>query len=187
MYRIIPLRILRRTSGVKFDEMVPSDIPKIHGIDRVIHGPNSVSPGPVEDSPVPVKRPWYMHPGQDDNLLVLQGTRYVDIFCPKTLQKASFIVTPDRVYKNEKIYIDSPAMVVWPAGVFHRIISGVEGSISVNFSTRTDKFDINDNFNIYNLCTTTGDYQLLRDGSDDQPDLMYKYPDKNIRDLIKST
>ena len=40
MYRIIPLRMLRRTPGVKFDEMVPSDIPKISGIDRVIHGSN---------------------------------------------------------------------------------------------------------------------------------------------------
>ena len=88
MYRIIPLRILRRTMGVKFDEMVPSDIPKISGIDRVIHGPNSISPGPVEDAPVPVKRPWYMHPGQDDNLLVLQGTRYIDIFCSNTKTKA---------------------------------------------------------------------------------------------------
>jgi hypothetical protein len=58
---------IRRTQGVKFDEMVPSDIPKISGIDRVIHGPNSISPGPVEDISVPIKRPWYMHPGQDDN------------------------------------------------------------------------------------------------------------------------
>jgi hypothetical protein len=45
MYRIIPLRVLRRTPGVKFDEMVPSDIPKMSGIDRVIHGPNAISPG----------------------------------------------------------------------------------------------------------------------------------------------
>ena len=49
MYRLIPMRILRRTTGVKFDEMVPSDIPTINGIDRVIHAPNSISPGPVED------------------------------------------------------------------------------------------------------------------------------------------
>ena len=42
MYRIIPLRVLRRTAGVLFDEMVPSNIPKISGIDRVIHGPNSI-------------------------------------------------------------------------------------------------------------------------------------------------
>ena len=185
MYRIIPLRVLRRTTGVMFDEMVPSDIPKISGIDRVIHGPNSISPGPVEDSAIPVKRPWYMHPGQDDNLLVLQGTRYIDIFDTKTRTKASFIVTPDKVYKNDKLYYDGPAMVVWPAGIFHRIISGIEGSISVNFSTRTSKFDIKDNFNIYNLCTTTGDYQILKEGHEDQPDLAYKYPNDDIKNLFK--
>tara|TARA_B100000575_G_scaffold292810_1_gene302212 strand:+ start:1619 stop:2191 length:573 start_codon:yes stop_codon:yes gene_type:complete len=188
MYRIIPLRMLRRTKGVKFDEMVPSDIPKISGIDRVIHGPNSISPGPIEDPDVgvvPVKRPWYMHPGQDDNLLVLQGTRYIDIFDPKTKQKASFIVTPDKVYKNDKLYFDGPAMVVWPAGIFHRIISGVEGSISVNFSSRTEKFDINDNFNIYNLCTNTGEYHLLKEGHEDQPDFGYKYPNDEIKSLFK--
>ena len=89
MYRIIPLRILRCTSGVMFDEMVPSDIPKISGIDR--------------------------------------------------------------------------------------IISGIEGSISVNFATRTNKIDI------YNLCTNSGDYQLLRDGINDQPDLSYKYTNEEIK------
>ena len=57
MYRLIPLRMLRRTQGVIFDEMVPSDIPKIDGIDKVIHGPNSISPGPVEDTTPPVRDP----------------------------------------------------------------------------------------------------------------------------------
>jgi len=186
MYRIIPLRVLRRTAGVKFDEMVPSDIPKIHGIDRVTHGPNSISPGPVEDSTPAVKRPWYMHPAQDDNLMVLQGTRYVDIYDPIKKLGASFIVTPDKVYKNDKLYFDGPAMVVWPAGIFHRIISGEEGSISVNFSTRTKGFDLKDNFNIYNLCKTTGHYTLLKDGIEDQPDLNYQYPNDEIKDLFKN-
>ena len=185
MYRLIPLRVLRRTKGVMFDEMVPSDIPTINGIDRVIHGPNSISPGPIEDISVPVKRPWYMHPGQDDNLLVLQGTRYIDIFCINSMMKASFIVTPDKIYKNDKLYFDGPAMIVWPAGIFHRIISGEEGSISVNFSTRTKNFNLDNNFNIYNLCTTTGKYELLKDGSDDQPDLEYKYPNNEIKSMFK--
>tara|TARA_E500000178_G_scaffold278981_1_gene278623 strand:+ start:11887 stop:12447 length:561 start_codon:yes stop_codon:yes gene_type:complete len=181
LYRIIPLRVLRRTSGVKFDEMVPSDIPKIHGIDRVIHGPNSISPGPIDN----IKRPWYMHKGQDDNLMVLQGERYVDIYEPKSNQSASFIITPDKVYKNDKLYFDGPAMVVWPAGVFHRIISGDQGSISVNFATRTKDFDIEDNFNIYGLNKYNGEYVLLRDGSEDQPDLTYKYPSSEIKELFK--
>ena len=181
LYRIIPLRILRRTQGVKFDEMVPSDIPKIDGIDKVVHGPNSVSPGPIEN----INRPWYMHTGQDDNLMVLQGTRYVDIFNPESKQKASFIITPDKVYKNDKLYYDGPAMIVWPSGIFHRIISGDEGSISINFATRTSKFNLKDNFNIYNLDTETGEYNLLKDGSEDQPDLDYKYPNDHIKKLFK--
>lgn len=185
MYRIIPLRMLRRTPGVKFDEMVPSDIPKISGIDRVIHGPNSISPGPIEDSPIPVKRPWYMHPGQDDNLLVLQGTRYIDIYCPEKKQKASFIVSPDKIYKNDKLYYDGPAMVVWPSGIFHRIISGIEGSISVNFAVRNEKFSLQNNFNIYNLDTETGKYEIIKEGHEDQPDFTYKYPNDDIKTLFK--
>tara|TARA_B110000116_G_C16800349_1_gene569982 strand:- start:7103 stop:7678 length:576 start_codon:yes stop_codon:yes gene_type:complete len=186
LYRLFPMRILRRTSGVKFDEMVPSDIPIIHGIDRVIHGPNSISPGPVEDSTVPVKRPWYMHSGQDDNLMVLQGTRYVDIFNPNTKEKASFIISPEKVYKNDKLYYDGPAMVVWPAGIFHRIISGDEGSISINFATRTNKFDINDNFNIYDLNLYTGEHRVIKHGDEDQPDLNYEYPSEEIKELFKN-
>ena len=91
MYRLIPLRTLRRTAGVIFDEVVPSDIPKIDGIDRVIHKANGISPGPCDG----VNRPWYMHTGQDDNLLVLQGELFVDIYCPMRKKKESFIITPD--------------------------------------------------------------------------------------------
>ena len=186
MYRLIPMRILRRTAGVKFDEMVPSDIPTINGIDRVIHAPNSISPGPVEDCTPPVKRPWYMHPGQDDNLMVVQGTRYVDIYDSTKKQKASFVVTPDKIYKNNKLYYDGPAMIVWPAGIYHRIISGDEGSISINFSTRTDNFDLKTNFNVYDLCVMTGKSTVLKDGEEDQPDFTYVYPNEETRQLIES-
>ena len=182
MYRLIPLRALRRTAGVKFDEIVPSDIPKIHGIDKVIHGPNSVSPGPVKN----ITRPWYKHRGQDDNLLVLQGTRYIDIYDSKTCDKASFVITPDKVYKNDKLYYDGPAMVVWPAGIFHRIISGDEGSISINFATRTKDFDLKDNFNVYDLDTNTGDYICIKNGVEDQPNFDYEWPNQEIRDLVKN-
>ena len=183
MYRLLPLRTLRRTTGVKFDEIAKSDIPAIHGIDRVIHGPNGISPGPIEA----VKRPWYMHTHQDDNLLVLQGTRYVDIFCPKKKEKASFIVTPDKVYKNNKLYFNAPAMLVWPSGIFHRIISGTDGSISVNFATRHEGFDIKNNFNIYDLCTKTGKHKLLRNGYEDQPDFDYHHTDIKTMKLIEDS
>lgn len=180
MYRLIPLRQLRKTTGVLFDEIVPSDIPFINGIDRVIHKANSISPGPCEG----VKRPWYMHPGQDDNLIVLQGERFVDIYCPKQKTKASFIVTPEKVFKNGLLYCNQPAMVVWPSGIFHRIISGSNGSISINLATRNEKFDLSNNFNIYDLNTETGEYNVIRDGSLDQPDYTYKYTDPEILKLL---
>ena len=166
--------------------MVPSDIPKIHGVDRVIHEAYATSPGPVDDGTHSIARPWYMHTGQDDNLLVLQGERSVDIFCPSRRESASFIVTPEKIYKNNKLYHDAPAMIVWPAGIFHRIVSGKDGSISVNFATRTDKFDLEDNFNIYNLDVATGDYHLVRNGRDDQPDLAYVQTDQTMKDILAS-
>ena len=185
MYRLIPLRVLRRTTGVKFDEMVPSDIPKLDGIDKVIHGPNGISPGPVEESTHPCKRPWYMHPGQDDNLMVLQGTRYIDIYCNKRREKASFIVTPDKIYKNDKLYYDGPAKIVWPAGIFHRLIRGDEGSISINFSTRTRRFNLDDNFNVYNLNTYSGEHYVVKYVSEYHSDLTYKCPNNEIKNLFK--
>ena len=95
------------------------------------------------------------------------------------------IVTSDKVYKNDKLYFDGPAMIVWPAGIFHRIISGDEGSISINMSTRNNNFNLDDNFNIYDLNIYSGEYRILKDGSEDQPDLVYKYPSDTIRDLFK--
>ena len=44
-----------------------------------------------------------MHPGQDDNLMVLQGERYIDIYEPTTMKSSSFIVSPDKIYKNDKL------------------------------------------------------------------------------------
>jgi len=76
-------------------------------------------------------------------------------------------------------------MVVWPSGIFHRIISGVEGSISVNFATRNKGFDLKDNFDIYQLCTTTGVYSLIKSGIEDQPNLAYEYPNEEIKNLVK--
>lgn len=77
-------------------------------------------------------------------------------------------------------------MIVWPAGIFHRIISGEEGSISINFATRTKNFSLDDNFNIYNVNLGTGEYHVIKDGSDDQPNFQYEYPNEEIKSLFKS-
>ncbi len=166
LYRIIPLRVLRRTPGVSFD-LVPTEVlPHIDGIDRVLHDGGAVSPGPVGD----VARPWYMHPHQDDNLIVLHGTRFVDIYTKAHGRVKSFDVEPHRIRHGGAVVYEGAAMLVWPRGVFHRIRSDEKtGSASLNFAVRYDGFDIDTNFNVHDLDTTNGEYHVLRAGYLDQP------------------
>ena len=113
-------------------------------------------------------RPWYMHPEQEDNLLVLQGTRTVDIYTLEHRQLLTFVVEPERILKDGKVIYEGPAILVWPFKVFHRIISGTNGSASLNFAVRKPGINMKTNFNIYDLDTKANTYKLIREGYLDQ-------------------
>lgn len=144
--------------------MSKDSIPRVDGVDRVIHQSDARSPGPVGN----VERPWYMHAHQDDNLIVLSGRRIVDIYHPRIKSIMTFEVTPDHIRVDGKVVFDEPAILVWPCGVFHRIVSGTEGSASLNLATRYEGFDISTNFSIYDLDTDSGEYHVIRKGELDQ-------------------
>ena len=163
-YRILPMKEFRRTPGVEFHIMTKDNIPRVDGVDRVIHQSAAISPGAVGE----IERPWYMHPHQDDNLLVLSGKRIVDIFHLPTKQLLTFEVTADEIKADGKVVYAEPAILVWPCGVFHRIISGQNGSASLNLATRYAGFDIKTNFSIYDLDIGSGDYHVIRKGELDQ-------------------
>jgi hypothetical protein len=163
-YKVIALQPFRKTEGVSFDILPKDLIPKIDTIDRVIHRHKAVSPGPIGDVP----EPWYMHPHQDDNLLVLQGTRYVDIYIRAHGRIESFVITPEKLEHNGKILYDGPALLVWPRAVFHRIKSGEEGSASINLATHYEGIDMQTNFSIYDLDPETGIFKVIREGHLDQ-------------------
>lgn len=163
-YRIVSMRRLRQTPGVSFDCLPVENLPRIDAIDRVIHEAGAVSPGPVGE----IERPWYMHPYQDDNLMVLYGTRFVDIYSVEQGRMESFEITPWSIRQGERVVHNGPAMLVWPRRVFHRIVSGPEGSASVNFAVHYPGMDIRTNFNIYRLDTATGDFAVIREGFRDQ-------------------
>lgn len=163
LYRILAMKLFRKTSGVTFDFCPLQMLPRIDAIDRVIHEPAAVSPGPVGE----VERPWYMHPFQEDNLMVLYGTRYVDIYTPQH-GIHSLVVTPHEIRKDGKVICSGGAMLVWPTRVFHRIRSGPEGSASVNLAVHYEGFDIKNNFNVYDVDTATGKFRMIREGHQDQ-------------------
>lgn len=166
LYRIIDLKVLRRTPNVWFDVLDMGQVSPVAMIDRVIHGPGALSPGSVDE----VVRPWYMHSCQEDNLMVLHGTRVVDIYTQEHGRIETFTVTPNRVsMENGKTY-EGAVMLTWPRYVFHRIAScPQEGSASVNLAAHFDGFDIRTNFNVYDLDPATGAYRVIREGHLDQP------------------
>jgi len=169
LFKIISLYPLRRTPGVSFDVLPGSAVGHVDAYDRVIHAHGAYSPGPVGN----VKRPWYMHPHQEDHLLVLHGFREVDLFSKSHGKMESFVVTPEEIKLGDDLLYDGPAILAWPCNVFHRIHSSeATGSASVNLAVHHEGFDIRTNFNIYDLNIENGEYYVLREGHLDQPAAM---------------
>jgi len=164
LYGIIPLKVFRKTQKVTFDFVPIERLGRIDAMDRVLHESNAISPGAVGE----IERPWYMHPHQDDNLIVLYGRRDVDIYKRSHGRIERFTVTPHEIIKDGKVIFSGGAMLVWPRGVFHRIKSAESGSASLNLAVHYDGFDIRTNFNIYDLDTETGDFRTIREGYLDQ-------------------
>jgi len=167
LYRIIRLKVLRKTEGVDFDIVPILKIAKIAAVDRVIHRSGAISPGSVGT----VKRPWYMHTHQEDHLLVLHGARRVELYSRAHPRIVRFLVTPDCVQKDGSPASEGPAMLAWPTYVFHRVESDRElGSASLNFAARLDGYDVRNNFDIFDLDPGTGEFKVIREGAKDQPE-----------------
>ncbi len=164
LYRVIALNPFRKTEGVAFDIVPMEFLPAIHGIDRVVHRRGAHSPGKIAG----VTQPWYMHTQQQDNLLVLDGRRTVELYTRQHGGVEALVIEPERVTIAGRTVCDRPALVAWPQGVFHRITSGEAGSVSLNFAVRAPGCDMKTNFNIYDLDTAKGTFTLIREGHLDQ-------------------
>jgi len=164
LYRVIQFKEFRKTVGVTFDIIPIGELCQIDAVDRVLHESSAVSPAAIEG----VEKPWYMHPHQEDNLVVLHGSRYVEIYTPKHGRIENFTVTPNKILKGEELIFEGGAMLVWPRGVFHRIVSGEDGSASINLARHYDGFDLKTNFNIYDVDIKTGKFEVIREGFKDQ-------------------
>ncbi|KJU85090.1 hypothetical protein MBAV_002716, partial [Candidatus Magnetobacterium bavaricum] len=68
---------------------------------------------------------------------------------------------------GELIY-EGPAMLAWSPGVFHRVCSGAEGSLSLNFAIHHDGFSLEDNFDIYEVDVAGATCRVVRHGYADQ-------------------
>ena len=164
LYQVIQFDEFRKTPGVVFDMIPVHMFGPVGAVDRVLHRAGAVSPGPVGE----IENPWYMHAHQDDNLIVLAGERTVEIYTPGHGRVEQFTVTPQSVSKNGMSIALGGAMLIWPRYVFHRVVSGSEGSASINLAKHYDGFSIETNFNVYDVDLGTGAHRLIREGHKDQ-------------------
>ena len=160
---IISLKPFRATDSVDF-HIVPDVIKGLSSIDRVKHDPDAVSPTVAGHEG---HTHWYMHPNQEDNLLVYGGTRMVELYTVEHGKVERFEVTPEYIKHNDEVIHNGPSILGWNTNVFHRVISP-DGSISSNFAKHSKGFDIKTNFSIYELNVETGEYSVARTGDKDQ-------------------
>jgi hypothetical protein len=161
---ILPLVEIRNTPSVQFHNF-PEIVVGLSAVDRVEHKPGAQSPSIAGDE---CARPWYMHPNQEDNLIVFEGRRVVDLYNKEHSKVETFEVFKDKLLHDGEVIHEGPHIFGWPTDVFHRVMSP-DGSLSMNFARHFDGFDIESNFNIYDLNEETGEFKTLRSGHLDQP------------------
>lgn len=161
---IVPLKLLRNTPNVQFFSL-PGMVEGLADIDLVKHAVGAKSPT-ISGDATPY---WYMHTDQEDNLLVYDGVRIVDLYSKAHGKVEQFEVSANWIKHQGKVIYEGAAIFGWPPYVFHRVHSP-NGSLSTNYAKRTPQFSIETNFNIYTLNTETGDYQMKRLGKLDQPE-----------------
>jgi len=157
-WHILPSEILRKTDKVDFDSVPVHE--KTLNIERVAHQPGALSPGKIGE----VECPWYMHPHQEDNLMTIVGVRKVELFNPNTKEYGLFEVSADWIKLDNKIIFEGFGVLGWCTGIFHRNSSS-EGSVSMNLGVRFDGFNIDTEFNIYDIDMETRKVKFLQKGS----------------------
>ena len=164
LFHVIPFSLLRHTEKVDFHSIPYLD--QINSMDRVIHSAGAISPGKVWE----VAEWWYMHPAQEDNLITTHWNRIVELYHPEfsDWKIEKFELNENFIKHNWKIVCEWPWILGWPTGIYHRN-SSPEGSASLNLWIRFKGFDVDTEFNIYDIDLETKEISVIRKGSLDQP------------------
>lgn len=162
LFHIIPFTLLRHTNGVDFHS-IPF-IENINGMERVVHWKWAKSPWKVWE----IEEWWYMHPSQEDNLITLEWVRIVELYTPKHWKIEVFEISPDYIKLNWILVLNWPGILGWPTWVFHRN-SSINGSVSMNLWIRFKWFNIDTEFNIYDVDFVNKKIKVIRKWNLDQP------------------
>ena len=140
MFKLIPLKNVQRASSFRIDNLIVQNGMNITGIFREIHGPKTKSSIGSENITKKMfniqhnknEEAWYQNRFEKNNLMVLNGSRNVDLYCPRTDKKENLIINEDNIYRNGKLYYGCPAIISWSGDLFHKTESSENGSFSLN-------------------------------------------------------
>ena len=140
MFTLIPLKNVQRASSFRIDNLIVQNGMNITGLFREIHGAHSKSSIGSENITKKMfkiqykknEEVWYQNRFEKNNLMVLNGSRKLDLYCPRTYKKENIIINEDNIYRNGKLYYGSPAIISWSGDLFHKTESGENGSFSLN-------------------------------------------------------
>jgi len=137
MFRLIPLRIATQSAIHRIDTAMP-----LHDVvEREIYAPNYTTPGHIH-AHIPdttMSMSWNMYPTKSNLLMITSGKVELDIYSLHERNQQSFVLTPENVYRNGKVYYGSPAMLGWAPGIFYKLRIGSSGASFVNFIKYHDK------------------------------------------------
>jgi hypothetical protein len=154
MYKIIPLTMIKKSPRMRIDILNLSDLSSINYLERIIFKPNVNNPLSKEN----IKRPWLLNIHKENNFMILKGSKYIDLYDPKLKIKHQFILTNDKLYKNNILYCEYPCILSIYQNIFYRYMSGLDGFEGINLA-KCESNTINNN--IYDINTNTGHFKLL--------------------------
>ena len=109
---------------------------------------NSIIPGSIGC----VMRPWYMHTMYSLCTRVTFGKKFVDTYNVSTKDFNRFMMTPNKVYKNDVLIADEPSVLIISPGLLHRFVIGDRGVSILNAHIGPEHDESNYQENILRTC-----------------------------------
>jgi hypothetical protein len=131
MFELISYEKFRDTPKVRFFDIT---VPNSNARDLVFHDGPAVSPNNTPEG----YWQFYLHPGQEDNLLALSGGR------------TFYLVNFSWDYPYHMVRLEAGGDILRiPPGTFHRSVSDPDGSLVLNQAVRTAQATVQSEFRVY--------------------------------------
>jgi hypothetical protein len=140
MYKLIPFSCLRAADEKVWSLLFKQRTHETRDLVLQLSHQQSFTPSPSLDNglaqttvktSVP-NRPWAIHRDKINHMVILHGSRDVEIYCPQSLKREFLTLTLSNVYKHGTMIHNQPCLLQIYPNMYYRLLSGPYGCTSVN-------------------------------------------------------